>query len=450
MRSILRGFLFSLPVLLPLDVHGQQAPTPVPSLAITNVSVVDVETGSVKPDMTVLIHDGRIVSVAPAGDPVPSGAEQFDGRGKFMIPGLWDMHVHLSYATESALPVLIANGVTGVRDLGGDLVEVDGWRARIQAGDLTGPRILRAGPMLNGKSFNPYQLVTGSPEQARGIVRALKQVGTDFVKIHRRVPREDYFAVIDEAKAQGLQVVGHIPMTVTPEEASDAGQLIEHVETFFEGTFSAGLETSEWPNAIRRWRAESADSLFGRLVRNQTVVTPILSPWRYLIEHPDTLFLADPRMRYVPRSQREEARQSPPLPSEHLALVTSIYDEYREVVRMMNRSGVLLLAGSDLSIAHRVPGFSLHDELSALVDAGLTPLQALQAATLNPARYLEATDSLGTVEAGKLADLVLLEANPLEDIQNTQKIAGVVLNGRYLDRAALDALLEEAEAAANR
>ena len=141
------------------------------------------------------------------------------------------MHVHLSWTTASALPLLVANGVTCVRDLGSDLAQIDAWRAEIAAGVRVGPRMVRAGPILNGQSFNRYQLVTGNPDQARGIVRALKQVGVDFIKVHRRVPRDSYFTIVDEARKQGLALVGHIPMTVTPEEASDAGQLIEHTET---------------------------------------------------------------------------------------------------------------------------------------------------------------------------------------------------------------------------
>ena len=219
-----------LPVLVllqPLTASGQQPFAPAP-LAITHVTVIDTEGGGgARPDMTVLIREGRIAAVQ-RGAAVPGGTQELDGRGKFLIPGLWDMHVHLSWTTASALPVLLANGVTGVRDVGSDLGEIDGWRTRIAAGLLSGPRIFRAGPILNGKSFNKYQLETGDSSQARGIVRALKWVGVDFIKVHRRTPRESYFAIIDEARKQGLAVVGHVPMTVTPAEASDAGQQIEH------------------------------------------------------------------------------------------------------------------------------------------------------------------------------------------------------------------------------
>jgi hypothetical protein len=261
-----------------LALHGQQTAVPAAggSVSLIGAAFIDPQTGSTQ-SRTVLVRDGRIADVVPTGTPLPADVERFDAAGRFLIPGLWDMHVHLSYAGASALPLFIASGVTGVRDLGSDLSQLDGWRAQIDAGTLAGPHIIRAGPMVNGQSFNQYQLVTNGPEQARGIVRTLKQVGVDFVKIHRRVPRDDYFAIVDETWKQGLSLVGHIPMTVRPEEASDAGQLIEHTETLFEGTFSAGLEDAKLPDAIKAFRAKDADALFARFIRNQTPVTPMIS-----------------------------------------------------------------------------------------------------------------------------------------------------------------------------
>jgi imidazolonepropionase-like amidohydrolase len=212
-------------------------------IAITHVTVVNTATGALQRDVTVAIDGARIVHVGPAA--APAGWKVVDGRGKFLIPGLWDMHAHLSWTGASALPLLIANGITGVRDLGGRLTELDDWRSRIDAGVLVGPRIIRVGPILNGKSFNRYQFVPGNAEQTRAVARLLKFIGVDYLKVHRRMERDSYFALIDEAKVLGLQVVGHIPMTVSPAEASDAGQsTIEHVATLFEGTFGAATALS--------------------------------------------------------------------------------------------------------------------------------------------------------------------------------------------------------------
>ena len=326
-----------------------------------------------------------------------------------------------------------------------DLAGIDAWRAEIAAGVRIGPRIVRAGPILNGRSFNRYQLVTGPPEEARGIVRALKQVGVDLIKVHRRVEREAYFAIADEAKKQGLPLVGHIPMTVTPEEASDQGQLIEHTETLFEGTFSAALEPGALPAAIARFRSEGAAALFARFVRNHTPVTPTLVPWRHLLAHPDPL--SDPRMRYVARSLKEAQKRAPPMSAEDRAELEQTYAEYRAVVGQMNRAGVVLLAGTDIAAA-RIPGFFLHDELGALVEAGLSPLQALRAATSNAAAILR--KDIGAVAPGKLADLVLLDGNPLERIENTNRIRAVVVAGKLLRRSDLDRLLRLGEEMASR
>lgn len=419
-------------------------------VALTRVTVIDPQAGSTQPNMTVLVRDGRVASVTATGAALPGGVQQFDAAGKFLIPGLWDMHVHLSYSTGSALPVYIANGVTGVRDLGSDLAQIDDWRAHINAGTLIGPRIIRAGPMVNGQSFNQYQLVTNGPEQARGIVRTLKQVGVDFVKIHRRVPRDDYFAIVDETKKQGLTLVGHIPMTVRPEEASDAGQLIEHTETLFEGTFSEGMEDAKLPDAIRAFRAKDAAALFARFVRNQTPVTPMIGLWRMLAEPPPGGPLSDPRLKYTARSRRELLASQLAMTKEQLDLIARRYLEYRETVRMMNRAGVLLLAGTDSSVPPRIPGFALHEELMTLVDAGLTPLEALRTATVNAARILKKTDDFGTVAPGKVADMVVLDANPLEDIRNTQRIAAVIARGKLLRRGDLDGLLKLTEELASR
>ena len=386
-------------------------------IAITHVGVVDLDEGRIVPDQTVIVRDGRIESVGRSGAKVPKGATQVDGRGKFLLPGLCDMHVHLSWTTASALPLLVANGVTCVRDLGSDLAGIDAWRAEI---------------------------VTGPPEEARGIVRALKQVGVE-IKVHRRVEREAYFAIADEAKKQGLPLVGHIPMTVTPEEASDQGQLIEHTETLFEGTFSAALEPGALPAAIARFRSEGAAALFARFVRNHTPVTPTLVPWRHLLAHPDPL--SDPRMRYVARSLKEAQKRAPPMSAEDRAELEQTYAEYRAVVGQMNRAGVVLLAGTDIAAA-RIPGFFLHDELGALVEAGLSPLQALRAATSNAAAILR--KDIGAVAPGKLADLVLLDGNPLERIENTNRIRAVVVAGKLLRRSDLDRLLRLGEEMASR
>ena len=404
-------------------------------IAITHVAVVNTATGALQRDVTVVIDGARIVGVRAAAP--PAGSSIVDGRGKFLIPGLWDMHVHLSWCGPSSLPLLIATGVTGVRDLGGRLTELDGWRARVAAGELTGPRIVRVGPILNGKSFNRYQFVPGNAEQTRAVARLLKFLEVDFLKVHRRMERDSYFALIDEAKKMGLQVVGHIPMTVSPAEASDAGQAtIEHVATLFEGTFSATIGEQSLAMAIQKWRAADADALFARFVKNGTVFDPTLFAYFPRDPHTDS--------PYIAHSLKAEEDKRPAPTAAELEGLRATYEEFKQVVRAANRAGVMIVAGSDIADV-RVPGFTLHDELAALVECGLTPLQALQAATLNAAKVMNRTNEFGVIEEGKAADVVLLDGNPLDDIHNTMRIAAVVANGRLFRRPALDSLLQLAQ-----
>jgi imidazolonepropionase-like amidohydrolase len=240
-------------------------------------------------------------------------------------------------------------------------------------------------------------------------------------------------------------------MTVTPEEASDAGQAtLEHTETLFEGTFSAALKEGELPDAIARFRVEGADTLFARFVKNKTISTPTLVAYQSGIEAFEGSLARDPRSRYVALSLKREAeKRAQPVSPEDLQQRKKTFAQLREVVGQMNRSGVILMAGTDLA-GPRIPGFTLHDELALLAASGLTPLQALQSATIIPAKLLAKTSDFGTVEKGKVADLVLLDANPLDDIANSKRIFAVVLRGKVLTRKDLNELLDQAAQIAGR
>jgi imidazolonepropionase-like amidohydrolase len=364
------------------------------SLTIANVGVVDVAGGRVLPDQSVVVRDGRIGFGTPEG-------EVIDGRGKFLSPGLWDAHVHLCWKGEGSLATLVEYGITAVRDVGGHLDQLDSWRVEIENGTRIGPRIWRAGPILNGISANEYQRVIADEQDARAAARELADAGVDFLKTHRRTSREAYFALIDEGESLGLDVVGHIPIEIEPEEAATSGQAtIEHTETIFEGTWDAA-RTAPWAAAVRRFREEDADALFARFVENGIPLTPTLVPWALVLDDPD---------------------------SEDRAEWQELFPEFLAVVGQMNRAGVTLLAGTDIA-ADRPAGVTLHRELQLLVEAGLSPAEALRAATITPARVLGVDDELGTVEPGKVADLVLLDGDPLEDISNTRRIHAVIARG---------------------
>ena len=383
-----------------------------------------------------------------------------------MIPGLWDMHVHMVFgdwfprSREVALPLFIANGITGVRDMGGELDTLLAWRRQIAAGSLLGPRMVIAGPMLDGPTPRfPSSVAITTPDDGRRAVDDLKRRGVDFIKLQSLIPRDAVFAIAEEARKQSIPFVGHVPDAVRASEASNAGQKsFEHLIGIFEGSspledeFLKGGKTSG--RFLASYDPVRAANLFALLAKNHTWQCPTLV-WERggnLIDEAD--FAHDTRASYVPAYWKDVTwkRFTDEIlhdNTDDLATRERFVAKELEVVNAMRQAGIPFLAGTDTAPGVYIfPGFSLHEELQRFVAAGFTPMQALQTATLNPARFLGRDKELGTVEPGKLADLVLLDANPLEDIRNTQSIAAVIVNGRYLSRAHLDKLLAGVEAAA--
>jgi len=427
------AFLLLLPTLL---LAGGKTNSLEKALVLTHVTIIDVTGGAPKPDMTVVITGPRITDLGEAGKvSVPQGGRVIDASGKFLIPGLWDMHVHWYY--RDTLTLFTANGVTGIRQMFGnsDLLR---WRDEIAKGSLQGPRMVVASPIIDGpQPVWPNSISVRDEAEGRKAVTRVKQWGADFVKVYSLLPREAYFGIADEARKQGLPFEGHVPFTVSAAEASDAGQKsIEHLT----GVFKA-LET---------FSAEKETELFARFIKNGTWQCPTLTVRRSTAYQDDPNFRNDERLRFIPRQMLERwGMRMGNRRAEFYANAKRLFQKEVEVVGDMGRAGVLLLAGTDTGNPFCFPGFSLHDELALLVKAGLTPAESLRAATLNPAKFFGLDQTLGTVEKGKLADLVLLEANPLEDIRNTQKIDAVVMNGRFYDRKALDKMLSQAQTLAN-
>jgi imidazolonepropionase-like amidohydrolase len=436
------------------------------TLIIHDVTLIDGSGAPAKPHQTVIVEDGKIAAIDNSGmgfaRKLPG--KHVDGSGKFLIPGLWDMHVHMVFGDwfphgkKITLPLFIANGITGVRDMGGELDVLQQWRKEISAGTLIGPRIVISGPMLDGpKPRFPSSVAITTPEDGRKAVDDLKRRGADFIKLQSLIPRDAVFAIADEAKKQGISFVGHVPDAVRASEASDAGQKsFEHLIGIFEGSspledeFIKGTKTEK--QFLSTYDPKRAAALFALLAKNQTWQCPTLV-WERggnLIDQTD--FVADTRAKYVPAYWKDVTWKRFTDQVEHdfntddLATRKRFIEKELEVVNAMHRAGVRFLAGTDTPPGVYIfPGFSLHEELQRFVAAGFTPMEALQTATLNPAKFLGRESELGTIEKGKLADLVLLDANPLDDISNTQKIAGVVANGRYFSRAELDKLLAGVE-----
>jgi imidazolonepropionase-like amidohydrolase len=423
--------------------------------AITQATVIDGK-GAVLPDQTVLIDGDRIRSVAKSGSiPVRTGARIVPGAGRFLIPGLWDCHAHLSYYKASALSVMLANGVTALRDMGGTLGELDRWRDEISDGVRPGPRIFRAGPILNGRQFNEFQIAVNDGAEARGAVRSLHSAGVDFIKVHAAISRDAYYGVEAECRRLNLPYAGHMPRAIEPEEASNAGQLsIEHVQAFADRFSSQGVSDDNMTQALIRFRAGKAPALFELFAKNSTWFTPTLIATKSAIHLGD--HQPDRRDQYVSASSRKITAELLTRPSyqaflspDSAARQTRDFNEMIPLVGLLHRQGVRLLAGTDCAVSIICPGFSLHEELELLVAAGLNPMEALLTATANPATALGRKD-LGAVRAGYFADLVLLDANPLDDIRNTRKIRAVIAGGRVFARADPDRLLEQAAMEASR
>ena len=413
--------------------RAARRPPPTASIAITNVTVVDVAAGTVRPGMTVVVSGQRIAS-ATAGGAAPAGAVPMDGTGRFLIPGLWDMHTHHQAAGASALPLYVANGVVGTRDMGSDLEFILALRDRLQAGEL-GPTIVAAGPMLDDAPADwPWRRRVADAAQATSAAAALFDAGVDFLKVHDHTPRVAYFAIAAEAKRRGRAFAGHVPSSVTVAEAAAAGQAsIEHLANFRVFLECAGDAS---------YAADRCAPLFDALAAQQVWQTPTLAfletvPETFSGQAPPAAEYASAELMGVWRKNREATQLTDDAKAwwkgQARAALTAVAD--------MRGRGVRFLAGCDAL----VPGFCLHDELEWLTRAGFTPAQALEAATLGPARFLGREASAGSVEAGKAADLVLLSANPLDDIRNTRRIEAVVLRGRLLPRKELDAILAAAK-----
>ena len=444
------------------------------TFAITNVSVVPM-TGrdTVLADATVLVRDGRIAAVGPAASVrVPRGAARIDGRGKFLIPGLADMHTHLFSDGEIAdsvapheLGVMVANGVTAARLMIGTPEQL-ALRREVEAGRVVGPQLWVASPQLAGRQFEHTRVVT-TPDEARAAVREVAAAGYDFVKLTLFITPPVYEAVVDEAARAGIRVVGHVEPVVGVARALAAGQQIEHLDSYFEAVLadsapSRASVTQQGVFRLERWASlDHVDDAKITAIAAATARAPGWGAWTsptlnvfndaFAIGPSEEEIRARPEWRLLPPDFRATYLQARTRYWSAAAAEQRTEARRRRYVEVRNRlvkeiadAGGRVLAGSDTPEWFHAYGWGLHRELAALVDAGLTPYQALAAATVNPAEFLGASREWGRVAPGMRADLVLLSANPLADIRNTQRIEAVSAGGRWLDRAALDAMVAAA------
>ena len=413
---------------------------------LAHITVIDVIKGNTLPGMTIAITDSIITAVGPGDEiTIPRKANVINCKGKYIVPGLWDMHVHLGNATSAALPLFIVNGVTGVRDMGSRSFDsIQKWRQQIRSGQVTGPRIISPGPILNGgHPDQDYQIGVNTEEEAIHMVDSLAAIGVDFIKVHSSLSKATYYAIAGEAAKKHISFAGHIPtsdtgVSVTGEEASEAGQRsLEHMLgiPFARDTIQAYQHM--YPTE------ESLKHLFAVLLKNDTYVTPTLSVYQIPADYQAISAKQDSLLKYIsPELKSFWNSQTVDWPDRDKEFMNWLLKARMNMIPALRDAGIPLLAGTDTGFPFVVPGFGLHEELKYLVAAGLSPMDALRSATINPARFLGKESKSGSVEKGKLADLVILNDNPALNINNLDSIEAVIVNGKMYNRTTLTTELE--------
>ncbi len=439
------------------------------SLTITNATVVDVSTGALHRGTTIVVDGNRIASVEPSSKTAQAHGQVVDAKGMYVIPGLWDMHTHAyfgwprDFGDNYVLPLFIANGITGIRDMGSDLDAVLAARTDVAEHRIVGPRMVVSGPMLDGPKVSfAASMAIATPDDGRKAVDTLATRGVDFIKIQSGVPRDAYFAIADEATKRGIIFEGHVPDAIRASEAVAAGQrTFEHLIGIFEAStpdedsfitrrYGAGgdsVSNKYLAAFLDRYDAAREANVIKLLATNTVWQCPTLF-WergQWLVDVID--YTKDPDIAYTPHTwvtkkyPEMQKAIAGSMDTDPLGVRRRFVEHELDIVRKLHAARVPLLAGTDTPAGVDVtPGISLHLELQRFVAAGLTPLEALQTATINPARFLGKTSEFGSVERGRVADLLILRANPLENIANTRAIAGVVADGKYWSHAEIDRL----------
>lgn len=446
-------FSFALILSLISSVFAQTKSKPI---VFTHVTVIDATGAAAQSDMVVVVANGKISDIGKFGKiKIPKKSQVIDASGKFLIPGLWDMHVHLSKAGENTLPLFIANGITSVRDMGGDYVQLLRWRKEAAEGTRLSPRIKTPGALLESaenvarmkregtvEPVDKFRIGIATPDEARRAVDLMANLGVDFIKFRTVASPEVYQAIADESTAKRLMFVGH--QFGTPDEMMAAGQ--KSTEHYIYPPIITNPRHAE----IYKKMVESGVYICTTMVIADKSLFVSYDDAKRTVE--DTTGKIDFRRKYLSgyliedwKEQLEEKKQ--PSPVDYVKLKEILIKDFQE----MHKAGVKIMPGTDVAVLLIYPGFSLHDELQLLVkDVGLTPMEAIVSATRYPAEFFGMQKRLGTIEKGKIADLVLLDANPLDDIGNTKQIAAVVMGGRYFSKQAREKMLKDVEADAKK
>lgn len=437
--------------------------------AFVNVNIIPMDRERVLTNQTVVVRDGWIAEIGEAAKiKIPKDAQRIDGRGQYLIPGLMDMHTHLfsddefpDSLAEDELKIMLANGVTTIRLMIGTPEHL-AYRKKIAGGEMFGPTLFVASPQLAGKAygkvFNGFVVTT--PDEARAAVRQSKAAGYDFIKLTTNITRPVYDATLEAARESGIRVVGHVDLQVGLKHALAVDQQqIEHLDSYLEALLRDDSPIKVSLSDAGVWRKPNWESLdyvdenkiaavIQATAKTGQFTCPTLSFFKLAaaVEQTEAQMRARPDFRYYPK------RLVAPLFAAHKRFWTNPpsaerrakYQRIRnELVKGIHDAGGKILAGSDAPELFLVYGFSLHRELQALAETGLSNYEVLAAATRNPAEFLKILDTVGTIERGKRADLLLLTANPLEDVRNTEKRAGVMVRGRWLPQAECQKMLDD-------
>jgi len=440
----------SAAVLVTLGVSD--APVP---YAIVNVTTIDVVQGVAIPGQTVVVVGDRIERMGPAGEiVVPTGAHVIDGHGLYLMPGLVDAHVHFLDAPVFGR-LMVANGVTLVRDTGMPTDYILKVRDDLNRGELLGPEMVATGAILDGDPplIPALSIAVRTPEEGRAAVRRQREAGADMIKVYSRLEADVFLAIVDEAHALGLKVIGHVPDSISIQDAAAAGlDSSEHLFGFDKLVgrlvgapvrFSYAGMGADVAYFLRLGEVDplALQRAFDDLCQSGLTVCPTVVTFKVGV-HTSLFQSGDfPGREYISQSVLETWRT---LWAAQSDLPEFVWQKWAELVRGLNEAGVPLMAGTDLCVPGVIPGFSFHEELSIWQDAGIPPADVLRSATLVPARFVGLGDRLGSLAQGKTASMILLRANPLLDVRNASKIEAVFLRGRYFDREALDRLLDEA------
>ena len=451
------------------------------SILFTNVTAIDAKFGE-RNNINILITNNKIAKVSMEQINSPSNCITIDGTGKYLIPGLWDAHVHLTFTPgleESMFPLFIANGITSIRDTGGLIDLVLPWKDKAKQEPNSSPNVFIAGPLLDGLP-NVYDGSPGrpeisiglkSPKEAEETVVMLKNKSVDLIKSYEMLTPKEFIAILNKSKEEGLFVTGHVPLSMDVIEASNAGlRSMEHLRNLemacskdfdsllnerrkillagkdsLGGKLRSYIHRSQRLHAINSFDEERTNKVLARLAENDTwqiPTTALLTGGINRLYEDDTWLKT---FQYLPKKVKtiwiNKAKNSKQKKSsEFLSL---FHGEWAlQMIAKLKSANVKILAGTDTPISYLTPGFSLHKELEMLVKGGLKPIEAIESATILPAKYFGLEETMGTIETSKLADLVLLDANPLNNIKNTTKISAVVRNGTYYNREALNNLLQ--------